>query len=689
MSKTTIEISGDASGFKDAAKDISKNLDGIKKDAEKSAKGSSQAFSTFLGTFSALALQKAFSVAVNGFKSFIGAMGESIELAKVQQEAINELDNSLVRTGRFTREASNDFQAFASQLQSTSKFGDEVILKNAALIQSFGNLSVDGLKQATSASVDLAAALGKDLGTASKILGQAAAGNVAGLSKFGIQIESTGDKAKDFALAVEQINEKFGGAAAAQLNTYDGATTQLGNTYGDLKEILGGVVVENGAVIGAFQGLNTIVQEAQKFLLENRDAVQDFIANGLQKLVGTIPIVASGINIFMDTMTGLEVIFDGVKFVLNETVRGFVNFAQAVVGAADAVASFAGINSETIKSAKASLAELDAVMADTSDGFLRDAQNAIDSNAQKKKAVSDFAEFAKNALDESIQNQLSKTQEELDIEKKKLSDLAAIREAAKIAEDEQKFTDADLFIQNEQEKLDYIRDILGQEEALKEEARARELAATGDHNAARASLDAAASKARKADIFTLKKFEELSQSERLSNMKSTLGTISSLQSSSSKELFAIGKAAAISTATIDGIQAVQKALASAPPPFNIALASIVGIATAANIGKIASAKPPTGAFNGALVEGGSMMRDTEPFMLSRGEIVAPRKSFDEVVEGTARQRGFVKGNESGGKNVTVNIDTLIGQDQFINDMIEKIREKILFENADLGVAKCF
>lgn len=82
--------------------------------------------------------------------------------------------------------------------------------------------------------------------------------------------------------------------------------------------------------------------------------------------------------------------------------------------------------------------------------------------------------------------------------------------------------------------------------------------------------------------------QEKTDSIQFDNLKSSLSTIATLQESSSKELQTIGKAAAISTATIDGYAAVQKALASAPPPFNFAIAAAVGVAAAANIAKIAS-----------------------------------------------------------------------------------------------------
>lgn len=83
------------------------------------------------------------------------------------------------------------------------------------------------------------------------------------------------------------------------------------------------------------------------------------------------------------------------------------------------------------------------------------------------------------------------------------------------------------------------------------------------------------------------KIQKASDQQQLGNLKSSLGVIATLQESSSKELQAIGKAAAITNATIDGYAAVQKALASAPPPFNFAIAAIVGVAAAANVAKIA------------------------------------------------------------------------------------------------------
>jgi hypothetical protein len=76
----------------------------------------------------------------------------------------------------------------------------------------------------------------------------------------------------------------------------------------------------------------------------------------------------------------------------------------------------------------------------------------------------------------------------------------------------------------------------------------------------------------------------------LANTSAFFGQLANLQSSGNKKIAAIGKAAAITQATIDGVLAVQKALASFPPPYNYAMAAAVGISAAANVAKIAGFK---------------------------------------------------------------------------------------------------
>lgn len=100
---------------------------------------------------------------------------------------------------------------------------------------------------------------------------------------------------------------------------------------------------------------------------------------------------------------------------------------------------------------------------------------------------------------------------------------------------------------------------------------------------------------RKADLISeqtaaaMKANVNVQQNEvRLQNTKDFFGNLASLSSSGNKRIAAIGRAAAVTQATIDGVLAVQKALAAPPGwPYNAAQVIAVGISTAANVAKIA------------------------------------------------------------------------------------------------------
>jgi hypothetical protein len=72
--------------------------------------------------------------------------------------------------------------------------------------------------------------------------------------------------------------------------------------------------------------------------------------------------------------------------------------------------------------------------------------------------------------------------------------------------------------------------------------------------------------------------------------------ISTLASSENSELAAIGKAAAITSATISTYEAANKALASAPPPFSFLLAAATITAGLANVATIAGVKLAKGGY---------------------------------------------------------------------------------------------
>lgn len=135
------------------------------------------------------------------------------------------------------------------------------------------------------------------------------------------------------------------------------------------------------------------------------------------------------------------------------------------------------------------------------------------------------------------------------------------------------------------------------------------------------------------------KIEEAKNQALLVGASDFFGNMASLSQSGNKKLAAIGKAAAIVQATMDGYLAVQKALAAFPPPFNFAAAAAVGVATAANVANIAGIGFSAGGYTGS---GGV---NEAAGTVHKGEVVWSQKDIQRY-GGVAAVEALRKGNVS-------------------------------------------
>jgi len=144
--------------------------------------------------------------------------------------------------------------------------------------------------------------------------------------------------------------------------------------------------------------------------------------------------------------------------------------------------------------------------------------------------------------------------------------------------------------------------------------------------------------------------EKQSFQNRLKSASDYFGQIATLSRSKNKELAAIGKAAALAQAVVDGVAATQKALLAAPPPFNFALAALVGAAAAANVAEIAATTPGF-AFGGDFTVGGQGATDSQnvAFRATPGETV----SISTPTQNNEKERQAGNGKQSSGNGVTI------------------------------------
>jgi len=240
--------------------------------------------------------------------------GRKIIAAAIQQEdAVNNLNTALKLSGQYSEEASQSMQEYASSLQSVSTIGDEVLLDTAALIQSLGALEVEGLKRATTAAADLSAALGIDLKAAATLVGKAATGEISSFTRYGLIIKKGSSAAETFANALTQLEGKFGGAAAAKVNTFSGAFDQLSNSFGDVLEEIGFTITKSPVLINTIKSIAKSFGELSKSI-SDLDLARFFDESILKvkewssTIIGALASIGLGLALLKSQAIGLALV---------------------------------------------------------------------------------------------------------------------------------------------------------------------------------------------------------------------------------------------------------------------------------------------------------------------------------------------------------------------------------------------
>jgi len=271
------------------------------------------------GLGKALKVVGAAVVAFVAFKGLHNWMKESIRLASIQQDALQDLSSALRQTGEEDVAAATQRIAdFASELQAVSTVGDEATIATAAMGVRFGLVGKQ-LEDTVTAATDIAAVLGQDVKPVMQALSVASKEGAAGLATFGIKVDQSIPKSKQFAIGLKMINEQFGGAAAAKAQTYSGAMTQLSNTFGDFREAIGAVTTDSKL-------LRAIIIELSRFIAEMTVKVEasagklDFMDESFAAIIFSIKAVIKVGGFLINVFKGIKII--GEVMILG-LVRGF------------------------------------------------------------------------------------------------------------------------------------------------------------------------------------------------------------------------------------------------------------------------------------------------------------------------------------------------------------------------------
>jgi len=209
------------------------------------------------------------------FDVLAGALSAAVTAASKQEDADVKLAAALRTVGQNTAAVRQDLDNFASGLQDLTTIDDQVIQGMAGILASLGRLTGEGLKRATLAALDFAAATGQDGVAAATLVAKAADGSTAALSRYGIRVEEGLSKSEAFSRALEIMERKFGGLAAASGQTFSAALRRIDNDFTDLQEQIGAAIVKSDGFRVVTAATSTALKDLQRLLRENPQLLED------------------------------------------------------------------------------------------------------------------------------------------------------------------------------------------------------------------------------------------------------------------------------------------------------------------------------------------------------------------------------------------------------------------------------
>ncbi len=308
---------------------------------------------------------------------------ESVELANIQEAAEVKLAAVLNATGQAAGYNLDQLKAQAGEMQGMTTVGDEVIINAQAILATFKEIKGDNFRDATQAALDMSAVLGQDLNTSILQIGKALNDPVKGmtaLTRSGVsftdqqkevvkQLVATGDVAGAQAVILQEMAAQFGGAAAAQRETFDGMKIAAENAYGDVLEEIGFVITKNQFFIEALGLVEQKFVDLGKYVRENRAELIEWSKQGT---LGSIDI-ADGILTFNDYIyrgfSGLQGLFQGTAASALYVSGGIFKIVQGAAALTDQLHITRGAAQRWGTEATAAFGAADKVMSDAAANF--------------------------------------------------------------------------------------------------------------------------------------------------------------------------------------------------------------------------------------------------------------------------------------------------------------------------------
>lgn len=618
-------------------------------------------------------------VSAVAFAALTAEVGFSVAAFADADAKSRSLTTALQNQGIYTGALEARYKSFAEAIEAKTNLDGDDIVGAQATAQAY--LKQTQITQGLTNSIaDLSVGMKMDLNSAAELIGKTIGTTHNAFARYGLVLDEGMTKQDRMAKVMDFVNSKFAGqaeAAAQGIGSIKGWGVAFGNVQEEIGQRFSPVIIYATKMLKDMAGsmknspelmnfiasltaaglvvssIGIAIPLAVKGFLLFKAAMQaaGFAATGTQLAIKGL-LGATGIGLLVIAITELALHWETVWPRMKAVAQGFIDFA---------VGAFGGL-AKVLKAAfSLDMDGVKAGWAEIKDAYAKGMSEAtaviVDGHAKQEEKEKEAKNRRAVAVDEEQANL---------IERKKVFSEINIQTDAELAANELNST-----VQLKAEQSANLQAMAMTEKdadrAIKEEALKKNIDAHNTQLIERKKYGAAYALINKAI-----------HSDEVVGVKNATGEMVGMAQSKNASLRAIGKAAAISQIAISTATSAMNVFQGfSTIPF---IGAGLGLAAAGAVIAYGAERlaDVAGAREGALVEGGTVGRDSVPFMLEPGELVVPRKNFDEVIKGVNMARGDAPAQGSGGGYAEIKLS-------LTDNLIELVEARII-ERRNLGIS---
>jgi hypothetical protein len=253
---------------------------------------------------------------------------DCVKDAEDQEQADKDLSAALEQTGRSVDGNLQHYLDFAKAQQLVTKYRDEEIEGAQSLLLQYLNLDQNGIDKAMKGTMGLASVMKLDLQGAAMMVTRAINNDADSIARMKLHIDESLPPQEKQAAILDQLAKLYG-RSTEEVDTFKGRVGLLDKAFGEAKETIGGVVVNNEA-------LNKVIKECTGYINDlNTSGKLDEWARGVAgAFVGVGKVAVMSVEgILLTWNTGKAALLEGAALVTSMVTKVILPLAGAIATA--------------------------------------------------------------------------------------------------------------------------------------------------------------------------------------------------------------------------------------------------------------------------------------------------------------------------------------------------------------------